>query len=447
MRAVNPTFEKTATNLQLFGEWRNIAVQTIVMQKIKSFLKNLGPGLLFASMAIGTSHLVLSTKAGAQYGLFMIVPILLANIFKYPFFEFGVRYTNLTGNSIIEGYRNRGRRYLWLYAIITLATSIATPAALCAVTAGLFMNLFDIENVAIANIAICFFAFNSCILILGKYKLMETLLKFLVPILFVALLVTTALVIQKGVSPPVSTFSAPVLSDQAGILFLITLVGWMPTAVEASSWLSLWTAEKYRIHEERPAFRAALQEFKFGYFITAVLAVCFLWIGYATLYGSGEALSNNAVVFADQVVQLFTSHIGDWAYAFIAVAAFATMYSSCLTSHDAIARVGLEIVDKLLDKPKNKLGTKYYASSVLILAALSIFVIQLLGANMGLIIAIATGVSFLLAPIVGYMNLKNVMSNELPKKFRPKRGLELFTYAGICFLSLFAFYYAYVLLR
>jgi hypothetical protein len=48
---------------------------------IRRFFDRLGPGLLFASMAIGTSHLVLSTKAGAVYGPLMIVPILLANLY------------------------------------------------------------------------------------------------------------------------------------------------------------------------------------------------------------------------------------------------------------------------------------------------------------------------------------------------------------------------------
>ncbi|MGB5370838.1 MAG: divalent metal cation transporter, partial [Flavobacteriaceae bacterium] len=73
------------------------------MSKFKAFIKSLGPGLLFASMAIGTSHLVLSTKAGAQYGWIMAIPIILANVFKYPFFEFGVRYTHVTGKTLIVG--------------------------------------------------------------------------------------------------------------------------------------------------------------------------------------------------------------------------------------------------------------------------------------------------------------------------------------------------------
>ena len=63
------------------------------MTYAKKLINLLGPGILFASMSIGTSHLVLSTKAGAQYGWVMALPIILANFFKYPFFEFGVRYT------------------------------------------------------------------------------------------------------------------------------------------------------------------------------------------------------------------------------------------------------------------------------------------------------------------------------------------------------------------
>ncbi|PHQ59430.1 MAG: NRAMP family protein, partial [Maribacter sp.] len=100
------------------------------MLKAKTLLRNLGPGLLFASMAIGISHLVLSTKAGAQYGWIMVLPIILANILKYPFFEFGIRYTNITNKTLIEGYLNRGKGYLWFYAFITLITTFTILAAL-----------------------------------------------------------------------------------------------------------------------------------------------------------------------------------------------------------------------------------------------------------------------------------------------------------------------------
>ena len=51
----------------------------------RNLLKVIGPGLLFASSAIGTSHLVLSTRAGAHHGMIFLWIILLALLLKYPF--------------------------------------------------------------------------------------------------------------------------------------------------------------------------------------------------------------------------------------------------------------------------------------------------------------------------------------------------------------------------
>ena len=49
-----------------------------------NFLKKLGPGILFAGAAIGVSHLVQSTKAGADFGFGLVWALLLVNLFKFP---------------------------------------------------------------------------------------------------------------------------------------------------------------------------------------------------------------------------------------------------------------------------------------------------------------------------------------------------------------------------
>lgn len=416
------------------------------MSKFKTLLKNLGPGLLFASMAIGTSHLVLSTKAGAQYGWLMAIPIILANIFKYPFFEFGVRYTNVTNKTLIEGYLNRGKGWLWFYAGITLITTFTILAALYTVTAGLFINLFKISEVSIAMVALGLFAFISMLLIIGRYRFLETSLKFVVAVLFIALMVTTVLVIYKGQVETVADFSPPPIFNDAGILFLISLMGWMPTTVEASSWVSLWSIEKWKTQDVKPTLKQSLQEFNIGYFMTAILALFFLIIGSMTLYGTGIELSGNGVVFADQVVSIFTTHIGSWAYIFIAVAAFATMFSTCMTAHDAVTRVSLDIIALLSPKVKVQRRKSYYAIGVLLLAGVNFVVIALFAANMGKLVALATFVSFVVAPIIGYMNLKNVMSDDLSKEYQPQKWLQYLTYAGILFLAFFSIYYFYIVL-
>ncbi|MFH6602353.1 NRAMP family divalent metal transporter [Maribacter algicola] len=411
------------------------------MPSFKTLIKNLGPGLLFASMAIGTSHLVLSTKAGAQYGWVMAIPIILANIFKYPFFEFGVRYTNVTDKTLIEGYLDRGKGYLWFYAGITLVTTFTILAALYTVTAGLFINLFKVSNASISLVALGLFVLISTLLIIGKYRFLETSLKFVVTVLFIALVVTTALVVFKGQVEPVENFEPTPIFNEMGILFLIGLMGWMPTTVEASSWVSLWSIEKWKGENQKPALNESLQEFNVGYIITGVLALFFLAIGCLTLYGTNTELSGNAVTFADQVVNLFTTHIGSWAYIFIAISAFATMFSTCMTAHDAVARVSVDIIDLLT--PKKVLSGKkgIFALAVIVLASVNFVVISAFSANMGQLVALATFVSFVVAPIIGYMNLKNVMSDDLPKAQRPKKWLQYLTYAGIVFLSFFSLLY------
>jgi Mn2+/Fe2+ NRAMP family transporter len=411
------------------------------MTKTKAFLKNLGPGLLFASMAIGTSHLVLSTKAGAQYGWIMIIPIILANVFKYPFFEFGVRYTHATDKTLIEGYLNRGKGYLWFYAFITLITTFTILAALYTVTAGLLINLFKISGVSIAMTASGLFIFITLLLIIGRYKFLESSLKILVTILFVALVVTTMLVVFKGQVAAVEHFEPVALFNEAGILFVISLMGWMPTTVEASSWVSLWSIEKWKAKEGKPTLKQSLQDFNIGYIMTAILALFFLTIGVMTLYGTNTELSGNAVTFADQVVNLFTVHIGPWAYIFIAISAFATMFSTCMTAHDAVARVSLDIVHLLFPKKIPRVKKAFYALTVVVLALTNFVVIAAFSANMGQLVALATFVSFVVAPIIGYMNLLNVTSEDVPKVDHPKRWLQLLTYAGIVFLSLFSLLY------
>ncbi|MEL6976258.1 MAG: divalent metal cation transporter [Bacteroidota bacterium] len=416
------------------------------MKSILRFFRAIGPGLLFASMAIGTSHLVLSTKAGAQYGWIMIIPIVLANVFKYPFFEFGIRFTTVTQKSLIHGYSDLGKGYLWTYAVVTLISTFSILAALYVVTAGLLVNLFDITSISLELCTLALFVCISGILIIGRYKALEKSLKVIISLLFVALLTTTLLVLAKGpvvAAPPPQEQS---IFTEAGVLFLISLMGWMPTAVEASGWVSLWAIENQKKEGTPTPLNKALQEFNLGYFLTAVLAIFFMVIGWYTLYGTGTELSGNAVAFADQLVTLFTTHIGNWSYFLIAIAAFATMFSTCMTAHDALARVSMDVLQKMYPHQEKLKGTRAFTVGIIALAVVNLMVILLFQANMGDLVGLATFIAFVLGPILGWMNLKTVTSANIPKESQPKLWLRWLTYSGILFLSLFAAYYVYVLL-
>ena len=98
-----------------------------------------------AAAAVGVSHLVQSTRAGAEYGLLLLPVVLLACLLKYPFLEFGPRYAAATGESLLVGYRRLGRWALWLFGLVTVGTMFIVLAVVTLVTAGLAGLLLGID--------------------------------------------------------------------------------------------------------------------------------------------------------------------------------------------------------------------------------------------------------------------------------------------------------------
>ena len=174
------------------------------LTKLGWLQKTLGPGILFASTAIGVSHLVQSTRAGANYGFGLLLFIIIANVFKYPFFEFGSRYANATENSIIHGYKKLGEWVLLSYLTITLISMFFIASAVGAVTSGFLQNLFNTSHIGILN-HIILFTICGAILSLGKYNYLDSLIKvigftLLVSTLFAFILVL-GIVVDDALGP------------------------------------------------------------------------------------------------------------------------------------------------------------------------------------------------------------------------------------------------------
>lgn len=401
----------------------------------------MGPGILFASTCIGVSHLVQSTRAGADYGFQLILFIILANLFKYPFFEFGSRYAGATKKSILEGYQKEGRWVLWVYFLLSLASMFTVTAAVTFVTAGMLNNLmgwdFDPTWVSACLLAMC-----TLILALGKYSLLDGLLKIIGSVLLISTLVAFFGVLGKGPIEPVENFIPKELMEREGIIFLIALMGWMPTAVDLSTWNSLWAVERMKQTGYQPKLKEILFDFNFGYIITAILALCFLTLGTYVMYGSGVELSSNSAVFSDQVVKLYTSAIGSWAYVIIAIAAFSAMFSTTITVVDGFGRAMGETIRLLFFKTTG-IRTLYTAMMILV-AGVSFVFILLLSSNLKDLVDLATTLSFVIAPVFAYINYKVIMSDQISEDYKPKPWLKNLAKAGLIFLTAFALIYIVV---
>jgi len=408
--------------------------------KLSHFSKTAGPGILFASTAIGVSHLVQSTRAGADFGLMILGFVILVSLLKYPFFEYGSRYANSTQTSIIDGYKKLGKPALWLYFLLTIASMFFVTGAVGFVAAGFFENLFGIDFLGEWTVVILFLI---CVVILavGKYTVLDSLIKIIAIVLLVSTISAFMFALYNGPVDHVSGFEPKELWDISGIFFLLALMGWMPTAIDLSSWNSLWTIERMKQTKYKPKLKETLFEFRLAYLVTAILAVMFVTLGTFIFYGSSEELPNNNSLFAHEIVTLYTKTIGDWSYILIASSAFAVMFGTIIAVFDGYSRSLQRTTELIFLKKEDKLNIKFrilYVIFLIVIAGGSLTVIFQFGSNLKELVDSATVLSFVIAPVIAIFNFKLVTGKYLAKEHQPSILLKLLSFAGIVFLSGFA---------
>ncbi|WP_456438159.1 Nramp family divalent metal transporter [Psychroserpens sp.] len=396
-------------------------------------LKKIGPGLLFAGAAIGVSHLVQSTRAGADFGFGLIWALLLVNLFKYPFFQFGPRYASATGESLLDGYKKLGKPVLIAYFFLTFATMFTIQTAVTIVTAGIAASLFgdflSIETWTVIILAICLL-----VLLIGKYKLLDKLIKIIIITLTISTITTVCIAIFNETQA--ISFKQIFPKNSIEIGFLIAFMGWMPAPLDISVWHSLWTIEKKKSSGEFSP-KSALFDFNVGYGSTIVLGIAFLALGALVMFQSGESFSGSAGIFANQLLDMYTKSLGNWAYVFIGIAAFTTMFSTTLTTLDASPRAMAKTTQLLA----GNILKKSYLFWILVLTIGTIIIFFFFASEMGLLIKVATILSFLTAPFYAIINYILISSKHTPKEWRPSKAMHLLSILGIIFLLGFSIWY------
>ena len=398
-----------------------------------NFLKKLGPGILFAGAAIGVSHLVQSTKAGADFGFGLVWALLLVNLFKFPFFQYGPKYANATGESLLEGYKKLGTNILYLYVIISLATMFTIQTAVTIVTAGiassLTNNIISVEQWTIIILIVC-----SVLLYFGKYKMLDKMIKIVISILALSTILATYLAFNNFSYD--FNLSQVLPKNNVEIAFLIAFMGWMPAPLDISVWHSIWTIEKNK-SDGIQEMKTTLFDFNIGYFGTIILGISFVLLGYFVMNGSNLSFSSSATTFATQLIEMYTSTFGSWSYIIIGLATFTTMFSTTITTLDASPRA-MHKATELISNKKIKNGYIYWLF-FLVIGTITIFFN--FNSEMGTLVKVATIVSFITAPFYAIINYILISSSHTPKKYRPSTFMHILSTIGIFFLLGFGIWY------
>jgi Mn2+/Fe2+ NRAMP family transporter len=326
-----------------------------------------GPGLLFAGAAVGVSHLVQSTRGGAEFGLVAVLIVATSCLIKWPAFRFGPLYAALTGDTLLDGYRRRGRWTLVIFGLMTLAICFTTLAAVTSVTAGLLINLIPGVSDALGSlpgplgrnvtglVSVAVLGGVAAALLSGGYRLLDRIMKLVMPVLAFATLLAAIIALPALVA---SGFGDPAaLGEPEGQQLAVAMIGWMPAPIDIAVWSSIWTIARARTAGRRGTTDSILLDFDAGYLSTLVLAIAFAMLGAAVMHGRGESFEGSSVAFAGQVMDLYASQLGGWTRPVIGLAAFLTMLSTTIAVADGFPRTAAAFVEAW-KRPVSNAGAK-----------------------------------------------------------------------------------------
>ncbi len=406
-----------------------------VLPSRSSRLAVLGPGILYAGAAVGISHLVQSTRAGAGYGLALWLVIVLACLIKYPALRFGGEYAAATGKNLVQSYRERGWWAIGIYGAAQLFSMSFAVASVTLVNVGLLKATLGlaVDDVLLAGLLL---TGGATLLFSGRYHLLERLTKLIVAAFTVLIVLATLLVVGR-IEWSLSGLALPHL-DYPLMLFVIALIGFMPSPIDAGVMQSLWTcAKRHRGRLLTPT--ESRLDFNVGYVTSVVLALAFMLLGAGVMHRSGIQPPTDSAGFATQVIELFTSTIGSWAYPVISVAAIAVMLSSLLTLLDGYPRIAAAIVHSFArgqetaeaDGMSPPGRSKAYDVAVVALAFGVMSVLTVFRTSFTAFIDMTALIVFLTAPLLAYLNHSAMFGADVPARHRPGSLLRVWSMGGV----------------
>ncbi|MGP1353832.1 MAG: NRAMP family divalent metal transporter [Parasphingopyxis sp.] len=404
----------------------------------------IGPGLLFSGAAVGVSHLVQSTRAGAMFGLALFGVIIVINILKYPAFRFGVDYAHATRRSLLHGYRELGPWALILFIIAIAPIAPVVLAATSATTAGIVTALAG-PSVPIPTLAALVLAIATAILILGGYSWLDRINRVLLAFLIVSTLAATVMVLPRVEWG--SLTDTGWVGDPVTLLFIVALAGFMPNPVDASVPVSIWTveAEKGAQDDDRSTLFEMRTGFAWSFALSAILALCFCIMGAGVMFGDAIEPAPDAAGFAAQIISLYSATLGPQAALVASIAALSVMASTVIAATDAYARSFAEAyADRKPGDDTSRFRTAYIAA-ILTEVGLAVAALYLLLSDFSIFIDFVTSASFLIAPIIALLNHLVVTRCAMPDGARPGSPIRLLNIAAIAITTLLAL--AYLVLR
>ncbi|QZD88137.1 NRAMP family divalent metal transporter [Qipengyuania psychrotolerans] len=405
--------------------------------KFSDWQRAAGPGLVFSGSAIGVSHLVQSTRAGAMFGLALVLVIVLINFLKYPAFRFGMDYAHATRKTIIGGYRELGVWAVILYAVTSLTIAPIGLAAVSATTAAILAAVTGLD-LPILLLAVMAIGATLMLLMIGGYGWLDRVNKLLIAFLTVATIAASAIALPRVQLPSLTNFEW--MADPLALMFVVALAGFMPSPIGQSVQVSLWTLKSQEKEEERDRLPVKTMRSGFlgSYLLTGFLAVCFCVMGAGVMHSGNVAPESGAADLAAQIINLYRETLGPIPAYLAAIAALCVMATTMIASFDGAARGFGAVHQEYLGNVGGRASERSYAVFLGLIAALTVLILASMMQSFSVFIDLVTSIYFVVGPVIALLNHLVITRCDMPDDARPSRAIRLLSLSGIVIMSAMA---------
>jgi Mn2+/Fe2+ NRAMP family transporter len=203
-------------------------------------LRDLGPGIVIAATGLGAGDLIAASVAGAKFGIAMLWAAVLGALLKFTLNEGLARWQLATGTTLLEGWVRRLPRFWSVYFFVYLLLwSFIVAGALMSATGLAVHALAPAVSVEAGGAMHSILA--ALLVLFGRYRLLEVLMKFLIALMF-AVVLYCAVALQPDWGSVLGAIVVPRFPE-GSVFFLLGVIGGVGGSVTLLSY-GYWIRER-----------------------------------------------------------------------------------------------------------------------------------------------------------------------------------------------------------
>ena len=387
-------------------------------------LRELGPGIVIAATGLGAGDLIAASVAGARYGMAVLWAAVIGALLKFTLNEGLARWQLATGTTLLEGWVRKLPRfwssYFFLYLLLW---SFIVAGALMAATGLAVHALLPAVSVETAG------AVQSIIAVLlvlfGRYRLLEVLMKFFIALMFVVVLYC-AFALRPDWSSVLTGMFVPRIPE-GSVFLLLGVVGGVGGSVTLLSY-GYWIRERGWSGPKR--IRQVRADLLVAYGLTALFGVAIMIVAAGV---SPQVISGSKMVLA--VAEQLGATVGDTGKWCFLIGFWGAVFSSMLGVWQGVPYLFADFVHEWRhDSAEKRIDTRSTAyRAYLAYLAFPPMILLWSGKPVWVVLLYAvTGAAFmpLLAGLLLYMNSYRdwlgALRNRWPTNFALLAALGLF---------------------